>query len=160
MRGHGSLGCEVDRRYLSQSGIRSVGLQGTGVFEEVQRLAQQHQPQQPSSAASAFPSPSPRIPIVTDPKLNAKEQVVPRFLRRRFQLLLGRLPVLSYSKNPDQTPTKKSGQYQVSLSPYSLHASHRSVEGLPEADAASLEWIQQADLHDKGTRSAAKKRRP
>ncbi|OCH94714.1 hypothetical protein OBBRIDRAFT_823282 [Obba rivulosa] len=152
---------EVDKNHLAQSGVRSVGLQGTGVFEEAEQLARPpHQrlrpvsedPQEPvadlKSTSGSLADTRPHPP-----------QPVPRFLRRRFQLLLGRMPVLSYLKNPNSTPTKKSGKYEVTLSPHSNHPSERFPETFPEVDSASLAWIRQAEIHNEREKGAAKKQR-
>ncbi|KAJ7706370.1 hypothetical protein B0H17DRAFT_919441 [Mycena rosella] len=115
---------------VRREGIRSLPMQGLHVFEDVEKLA------------------SPPLPLAKrrtrNPRVKAPDpDTVPsRWLRRRYQELLSRIPVLTYTAPPAKTPS----YYSVSLSP-------STQLNIPHADTADLEWM------DENTTVVAKPKR-
>ncbi|KAJ6574931.1 hypothetical protein B0H19DRAFT_913762, partial [Mycena capillaripes] len=81
---------------LRRVGIRSLPMQGLHVFEDVETLATPRHSQNPNPISSS----------------SASEPHIPRWVRRRYQALLNRLPILTY-----KIPQNKPPRYSVSLSP-------------------------------------------
>ncbi|EED77768.1 predicted protein [Postia placenta Mad-698-R] len=73
----------TDKGALHRAGIRVGGVQGEGVYEEIETLANAPSPSQAGGTSG------------TD--IFQASPLRPRFLRRRFASLLGRTPVLVYS---------------------------------------------------------------
>jgi len=107
----------------------SVGFQGTSVLCDLEAIA----------------SPNPNHPKRTrDPSLHSATNgilsisTVNRFIRRQHRKLLGKIPILTYSKHPNW-PT---GKYEVSLSPLANSGSLvRLTSAVPMADEADLAWL-------------------
>ena len=106
-----------------------VGFQGTSVLRDLEAIA----------------SPNPNLPKRTShpPLQNATNStpstsIANRFIRRQHRKLLGKIPILTYSKHPDSP----SGKYQVSLSPLA-HSGFltRLTSAVPMADEADLAWL-------------------
>ncbi|KAG6911571.1 hypothetical protein DXG01_011873 [Tephrocybe rancida] len=134
---------------ISQVGVRAMGMQGSGIFEDVRAVAG---------------------PLTVPPPLTRKERLKmndaldvsvqhrhpSRWLRRRYQGLLGRLPVLTYSR-PSNQNKQSSGKYSVSLSPNAMaHSLRFDPFRYPEVEpVADLEWLKLANEKDgiKGKKS-------
>ncbi|KAF5374858.1 hypothetical protein D9758_000466 [Tetrapyrgos nigripes] len=125
---------------LSQVGIRSVGLQDD-VFKGIEEIV--------------GPLETPR-PITRRERRLASDRThrhPSRWLRRRYQELLGRLPTLVYSHDPNRP--EKQGNYAVYLSTNALHPDlYNSAIRRPLLDDCNLAWVKQADdLQDKERRN-------
>ncbi|KAH9857959.1 hypothetical protein C2E23DRAFT_864963 [Lenzites betulinus] len=117
---------------LARAGVRPVGLQHSGVFEEIESLAcppskLRHSADRASSAGlTEHPAPSldSHLPV--------------RFLRRRYQQLLARIPMLVF-KPPSPKPSgTQPGRFEVALSP---NAAKRSGPAHRIAGDTDLAWI-------------------
>ncbi|KAF7799322.1 hypothetical protein EIP86_010554 [Pleurotus ostreatoroseus] len=123
----------TDREFLDDVGIRPVGLQGSGVVEDLI-----------SSAGPDFiiPPQTRRERSASGKQRNAnpsEQQPLPRFIRRRYRELLSRMPILTY--NP-KTKTG-GGKYSVSVAPNVLNASTRySSSKMPTVDDTYLTWVE------------------
>lgn len=141
----------TDKGALHRAGIRVGGVQGEGVYEEIETLANAPSPSQAGGTSG------------TD--IFQASPLRPRFLRRRFASLLGRTPVLVYSHPPTQAkehPVAQGppGKLQVSLSRHARHHDLRnSPNHLPEADAADIAWLQAAEEDENAQRNASRHRR-
>ncbi|KAH9898176.1 hypothetical protein C8Q73DRAFT_389456 [Cubamyces lactineus] len=130
----------TDKSSLAQVGIRSVGLQDSGVFEELEALAAVPNKTRHSAKDGA---PNDRGPVQgSSPRFSS--HLPERFLRRRYQQLLVRTPILVYK--PSRTASNKEqvakGKFQVTLSP---HAAKRGTPVHRVASEADLAWIQHAE---------------
>jgi hypothetical protein len=128
---------------LARAGVRGTGLQGTGHWEELEKLSSPHwkpcrtrqerKNRRVQTGSSLHPTKTPS-PIV----------LPSRWMRRRYQVLLGRTPILTFSR--DAALSKGlTGMYTVSLSPNAINNSHRfPIARLAEADSVDLAWIHHA----------------
>jgi hypothetical protein len=120
---------------LLRAGIRGFGMQDKGVFEDVLSIAG------PSSMPNNLTKKERQTAnIVSAPAAPSHRARHPsRWIRRRFQELLGRLPVLTYSRYE----TNKSGSYSVSLSPSAIANSlQTTVARLVEMKSVDdREWL-------------------
>jgi hypothetical protein len=99
---------------LLRAGIRGFGMQGRGVFEDILSIAG------PLRTSNSLTRKERRnVEVFPDPTSSHPVRHPSRWLRRRYQELLGRLPVLTYSRHG----AKPSGHYSVSLSPNALSSS-------------------------------------
>ncbi|KAH9082236.1 hypothetical protein EDB83DRAFT_2592658 [Lactarius deliciosus] len=89
--------------FAPDGGIRGVGLQGTGLLEELKMLAGavSTRPVAPRRIDSAYRSQSPSVAADRRSSPN-------RYLRRRYRELLDRIPILTYSHVPGN-PTTATG---------------------------------------------------
>ncbi|KAI0361384.1 hypothetical protein OH77DRAFT_1443782 [Trametes cingulata] len=128
----GGVTRKTDADALARVGIRPVGLQGSGVFEEIEALASPPSKlRQPMEGSSADGS--------TEQSRPSFESHLPhRFLRRRYQELLSRIPVLVYKAPRVTAEGARSSKFGVSLSP---KAGKRSVMANRVAGEADLAWI-------------------
>jgi len=120
-----------------------AGMQGTGVFEEVQRIVNSVQQPRPSTRRE---SGSRLTPFTSNPAPSI------RWLRRRYRQLLGRLPILAYSQSDGRT-----GQYTVSIADDAiLNTGKQHANRIAEVDTNDRTWLQLADERDKtaGSRSS------
>ncbi|KAK7059153.1 hypothetical protein VNI00_001780 [Paramarasmius palmivorus] len=118
------------RAATSEANIRGVGFQGERLFEEIEELVG------PASPASR---PKPRRGEEST-SLTAPQRHPSRWLRRRYQALLYRLPVLVYTRN-----SKGGGSYSVELSASAI--GHRTTNNScrqPELDGGNLAWYQKS----------------
>ncbi|GBE77814.1 hypothetical protein SCP_0106960 [Sparassis crispa] len=93
---------KTDSSSVLRAGIRPVGLQGSGVFEEVQALAASR-PRRRSAHGKPYPDSHASQP-------DFRSHLPHRFLRRRFQFLLGRLPVMTYRRAMPGDSTSNAGK--------------------------------------------------
>ncbi|KAI0830536.1 hypothetical protein BC628DRAFT_1408016 [Trametes gibbosa] len=125
---------KTDMDALAQVGVRPVGLQHSGVFEEIEALAAP--PNKLRRSADRASAGSTKFPATS-----FDSHLPDRFLRRRFQQLLTRIPTLVY-KPQRQTPTgTKPSKFEVMLSP---NAAKRRAPAHRIAGEADLAWIRRA----------------
>ena len=122
--------------------VRSVGLQDSGVLEEVQYLAgPAWKPlSTPRRARQGQDKEAPK------PHESLFESGLPtRWLRKRYQGLLGRIPILTYDSRQ-----QKDKLYEVSLTPSAISPHIRyGANRLPPVDESNLSWIQIAEESEK-----------
>ncbi|KAJ8474513.1 hypothetical protein ONZ51_g7176 [Trametes cubensis] len=129
---------KTDEASLARAGIRSIGLQHSGVFEELEALAAipnktRHSSKDGASHDGSAQSPSPSF----------SSHLPERFLRRRCQQLLSRIPVLVYKPSGASRKERTAmGKFQVTVSP---HAARRGTIVHRTASEADLAWIQCAE---------------
>ncbi|KAI9057727.1 hypothetical protein FKP32DRAFT_1637204 [Trametes sanguinea] len=132
----GSATRKTDGASLARAGIRSVGLQGSGVFEEIEALARP-----PSKDRHSSKDGAPSEPSSEKPQPAFESHLRTRFLRRRFQQLLNRIPVLAYTLRTSKTGAQV-GKYQVKQSP---HAIKRRAPVHLTASDVDIAWLQLAE---------------
>jgi hypothetical protein len=149
------LRTETQQDGLAAAGIRGVGLQGTGVMEEIVAMAGlPWTPPIPSKrqrwATLEQGADSPEVPSKT---------VVPRFLRRQYQDLLGRLPVLTYIRRVgEEVGTKGKGKYEVSLASNALIRPNRNnLKRRGVVDDVDLAWLEVGQSSSPSERGHTKK---
>lgn len=132
------------------AGVRSVGLQDSGVLEEAQNLAgPAWKPlSTPRRARQGLDKEAPK------PHESLFVSGLPtRWLRKRYQDLLGRVPVLTYSPRQQKDNQNKhcpAGYYEVSLAPSAISPHIRyGANRLPPVDESNLSWIQLAEESEK-----------
>ncbi|KAF8222123.1 hypothetical protein L208DRAFT_1324169 [Tricholoma matsutake] len=90
---------------LLRVGIRGFGMQGCGVFEDISSVAG------PLNMSKSLTRKERRnVNMVPEPASSHSTRHPSRWLRRRYQELLGRVPILTYSLG-----TNSSGSYSISL---------------------------------------------
>lgn len=133
--GGGTVPRQTDVAALVRAGVRPVGLQGSGVFEEIEALASP-----PSKVRQSANCASPEG-AAEEPAPAFDSHLPVRFLRRRYQQLLARTPVLVYQP-PRKTPSgTQPGKFQATLSP---NAARRTAPAHRMAGEAELAWIERA----------------
>jgi len=120
-----------------RAGIRGVGMQGSGILEDVENIV---------SPPWMLSTPTRRERRTkdqsTDLAVPLPRQRPIRWLRRRYQELLGRLPILTYIRQEGHA----SQRYEVTLHPCAIAPSKRyGAKRLAEADDVDLMWIHKAD---------------
>jgi hypothetical protein len=138
----GSGDVSTDETALQNAGIRPVGLQNGSILEEIRALAGQGRRlhrggskrqdglQETASPAAATFDPC-RLPV--------------RWLRRRYQELLSRIPILTYTYSPDH-PNRK-GTYSVSIADEAISQKQRFAgKRLPFVDETDMAWIGASQL--------------
>ncbi|KAL0071793.1 hypothetical protein AAF712_000715 [Marasmius tenuissimus] len=111
--------------------IREVGAQGHGLFEEIEKLVGKPLSTRRLTRRERKTSEAADTP-------NAPVRHPSRWLRRRYQRLLGKLPVLAYTKGKNPN----SGRYNVELSAMSLAHDLRTTFRQPEMDTDNLAWYE------------------
>jgi len=107
-----------------------VGFQGTSVLHDLEAIASPN-PNLPKRATS------PSLPHSTTNNTSSTP-TVNHFIRRQHRKLLGKIPILTYSKRPNSP----MGQYEVSLSPFVCSESSTGLtSAVPMADEADLAWL-------------------
>ncbi|KAK0245673.1 hypothetical protein EDD85DRAFT_801796 [Armillaria nabsnona] len=136
---------------IREAGIRGFGFQEQGLLEDIHSIvgrgkeglrpvtrrelqAMEKIGQTPSPPAARHPS---------------------RWLRRRYQQLLGKLPEVTYTYQSGA----KDGRYAVSLSDQSLAVSVVPVHQYGEVDSTALAWYNKATLEDSQKPDTGKKRK-
>ncbi|KDQ63372.1 hypothetical protein JAAARDRAFT_53595 [Jaapia argillacea MUCL 33604] len=146
---------------VARIGIRGFGLQGSDALEDVLKIA-------------GTPYRSPVLPrrqrrllgdhvkasSPSDPSSFDAGKLPARWLRRRYQELLSRIPILTYSP-PFSTGTvntsgnPRKGKYEVSLArSVVVTEAWGSAARLPDADDADLVWLEASNRLDKGREAA------
>jgi hypothetical protein len=130
-----------DRESLAHAGIRGIGMQGAGVFEEIEKLIGPVPTSKPLTRRQRrtigdhpnFSSPPATFPSTTLPR---------RWILRRYRQLLGRLPIMTYFPKTAGNPR---GAYAVSISPVAMTPSQRLGGARhPEIDDDDLTWLKEA----------------
>jgi hypothetical protein len=139
-----------DRHDIAAAGVRNVGLQGGRLLEEAQNLAG------PAWKPSSIPRRArkgPRIQTPDSPEESPfTSELSTRWLRKRYQNLLGKIPVLTYSypKRQNDGEGGHSGRYEITLTPSAISSQVRyGASRLPPVDESNLSWIQLAEEGDK-----------
>ncbi|PCH33922.1 hypothetical protein WOLCODRAFT_112802 [Wolfiporia cocos MD-104 SS10] len=150
----GELQPRTDVDAVNRAGIRELGMQDIGVYEEVLALARPLTERDPVACR------------VRESLLEgSKSSLSPRFLQRRFAHLLGRLPLLTYSPprsegNEAVRPDPREGKYSVSLAPLARHADLKnSPARMEDADAIDIAWFESAQQADRLRQEAAKQQK-
>ena len=123
---------------VHRANLREIGTQGHGLFEEIEKLVGKPLSMRPLTRRERRAS-----EIVDDTDTSTTSVRHPaRWLRRRYQRLLGRLPVLVYTrgKNPN------TGRYNVELSAMSLAHDLRTAFRQSEMDGDDLAWYELSKL--------------
>lgn len=127
---------------IARAGIRSVGLQGHNVFKEIEDVVGPIDTRRPVTRRE-------RKTLLESGELvsDSTSRHPSRWLRRRYQLLLGRIPSLVYSSDPKRP---ERGSYSVQLSVHALHPDVRpQAHRRAVLDDSHLAWFQQAEALDK-----------
>lgn len=128
---------------LKRAGIRGFGMQGWGVFESISSIAGPlHMPNALTRKARQNANAVLEVP---QPTTSRPARHPSRWLRRRYQELLGRLPVLMYSRSG----TTSKGSYSVSLPRNALAPSlYMTAARSPELKSVDdREWLVLARKH-------------
>ncbi|KAJ7487410.1 hypothetical protein B0H11DRAFT_1088471 [Mycena galericulata] len=104
---------------VRRAGVRSLPMQGLHVFEDVETLAGPRWTKRQTHRPKADPTEKPHMS---------------RWIRRRYQALLNRLPILTCTVSQDKQP-----HYSVSLSPNRLEAQ----TNFAKADGSDLHWMEE-----------------
>ncbi|OJT02731.1 hypothetical protein TRAPUB_6725 [Trametes pubescens] len=135
--GGGTVPRQTDMAAVARAGLRPVGLQGSGVFEEIEALAS------PPSKVRQSANRASQEGAAEEPAPTFDSHLPARFLRRRYQQLLARIPVLVHLP-PRKTPSgTQTGKFQVTLSP---NAARRTAPAHRMAGEAELAWIERAKV--------------
>ena len=128
---------------LVKAGVRPVGLQDLGILEEALSMAgpawaplrKTRRERRTSDGQVAEPSPTP-----------LQTHLPRRFIRRRYQQLLSRLPILTHTpSNSEKGSSGRGGSYSVTLAPSAVSAAVRwKHHRLPMADETDLAWVEHA----------------
>lgn len=137
---------KTDPDTVNNLGIRPIGFQGQGVFEEVARIAGNLVPLMnlPRRERQAQGEGSP--PTTGSPHFSSLPRgstLSPRFVRRRFQTLLFKLPIFSYSySKPKEGSPPSAGHYTVTQSPNALSQETRYLDTrCADAEPVEIEWL-------------------
>lgn len=131
---HSNVHGTDDPHAASQAGVRGVGLQGGSLLDGAMELAGPAW-RAPSTPRRALQAPDRHISQTQDKPFQS--ELPARWLRKRYQNLLGKLPVLTYSLK---------SRYTVALAPSAVSSHLRyGANRLPPLDNSSLEWIKLAD---------------
>ncbi len=126
----------TDKASLEKAGIRPVGLQYSGVLEDLISSAGPPCVFQPQTRRERAISPREHETLDTEHRL------LPRFLRRRLRQLLAKMPILTYTEKAKGSRGSKGNQYDISLSPNALDGSTRyGTLKIPLADSSYLAWV-------------------
>jgi hypothetical protein len=142
---------------LDRSGVRALGLQGAGVLDEIAAIAKSTHEYEPMTRRQKVyleatgVDTSNALPVTGRP---------PRFLRRRYQSLLSRIPILTYhpphegvknaAKDAKDGKTagkkdgkvSKDGRYDVNIHPHATLPGVRFKSARTrEVSASDLAWI-------------------
>ncbi|KAI0328173.1 hypothetical protein GY45DRAFT_1326714 [Cubamyces sp. BRFM 1775] len=130
---------KTDEASLARAGIRSIGLQHSGVFEEIEALAAV-----PNKARHSAKDGAPSDSSAQGSSPTSSSHLSERFLRRRYQQLLARTPILVYkpSRTASSEDEAADGKFQVTLSP---HAAKRGTPVHRTASEVDLAWIRRAE---------------
>ncbi|CAL1695111.1 unnamed protein product [Somion occarium] len=135
------------------SHIRGTGLEATGLLEEVKAISgDPWKHPTPTLRGRQSASESPNTPS-GELALPTHTTLPRRFLRRRFQQLLSRLPIVTHKpsmKTQSNAAEKKSGRFFVTRSAGALLSDRRnSVSHYPTASAADVAWYELAESEKK-----------
>jgi hypothetical protein len=118
--------------HVRSAGLRDLGMQGSGLFEDLVDIADPVLQRERLTRRQ-------RKALQQDAVEPGPRYEVPRFIRRSYQGLLGRLPMLTYTENPKDPP---KGRFDVAVHPHANVPGERHQLGrtrmVSEADMA---WI-------------------
>ncbi|KAH7930547.1 hypothetical protein BV22DRAFT_1054706 [Leucogyrophana mollusca] len=135
-----SEGDEAVHKHVAKAGIRPIGFQNTIVLEELLELAGHPWKRQQSTRRRKHDP-----DIVASPPVSPFDGHLPtRWLRRRYQELLGRLPILTFYQQPPKV-TEGRGRYDVSWASSALIPSRSHSTRLPYVGDGDMEWIRLAE---------------
>lgn len=144
----GGQGSTTDWDDVKRAGIRGVGLQGAGVFRELQILAgpvgqSPPKPRRQRQTINGLESDNDSPPEPTTPPAPN------RYLRRRYREFLRSIPILKYTPPADKSASEpnRKGRYHVALAPNLLSTNSRAPHSLPEADAVDIAWLERGRPH-------------
>lgn len=128
-----------DPTALAAQGVRPLGFQDQGLYEEVEAIAGFEPAVLTSRERKALKLPAHQpVPRMT---LHPKSRLTGRFVRRRFRQLIDRIPILKYSY--DDGTSAKPPSYSVHVSPHALTAQHRYVKvKVNHATLEDLAWVE------------------
>lgn len=145
----------TDAHDVARAGVRGVGLSGTRILEEVQNIAG------PAWKPLSTPRRTRREAERQAPEITREcfdSDLPTRWVRKRYQNLLGRMPILTYSYQKREGEGYSRGRYEVTLDPSALSSHIRyTAHRLPPIDESNLSWIKYAGAGDGG--DAGKPRR-
>lgn len=130
---------------FNAAGIREVGLQNSGVLQELYALAgpRSRRPPIPRRERQSLSRSDGSEPSSSSP---SSDEAPNRFLRRRYRDLLAKIPILTYTpapiNNARPSPAKR-GQYTVSLSNTAITQRLPGDLELAETDIIDEVWLQQ-----------------
>ena len=147
--GQGSIAESTGWDDVKRAGIRGVGLQGAGVFRELQILAgpvgrSPPKPRRERRTINGFESANNFPPEPPTPSSAPN-----RYLRRRYREFLRSVPILKYTPPADKSASEpnRKGRYHVALAPNLLSTNSRAPHSLPEADAVDIAWLERGRPH-------------
>lgn len=119
-------------------------MQGSGVFEDLEHLVgtpwgsrtstRRERMLRDGTSNSLYSFPQRRLPT--------------SWIRRRYQELLGRVPVLTYARKEGSCGS--AGKYEVSLASNArAHSQRHTTKREPEIDPVDLTWIQNDDKENR-----------
>jgi hypothetical protein len=148
----GSINRRTDQESLGKLGVRPMGLQDQGVLEEVLAIAGSGPPcttltrhQKQGTGSDGQPQTQPLYLYSIPPG----STLTPRFVRRRFQELLAKIPILSYSYSKPRPGLSAQGRYTVSQPPSAVSTDMRyAISRYAGADPEDLAWITSAEAKE------------
>lgn len=147
---HELISVSSSKDAVVRAGARGFGFQGMGVYEDLVKIAGPLQvpPDLTRKQRRAAGIDTPRQKSSTILQTHFQSHLPRRWLRRRHQELLGRLPILTYSQRNVSKEGKEdvTGTFEVALEPNALTYSERpSIKRLPTATEVDTKWIQRAE---------------
>ncbi|KAG6890730.1 hypothetical protein C0992_013113, partial [Termitomyces sp. T32_za158] len=138
---------------IARVGVRALGMQGQGIYEDVHAIAGPLTQPRPLTRKE-------RLSRGADIDTPVQPRHPSRWLRRRYQELLGRLPILTYTPT-DNKNIKSPGRYSVSLSSNALAPTLRhDPSRYPETEsAADLQWLELAKARNNVNKGPVKAQR-
>jgi len=135
-----------DKHDTARFGVRGVGLQGGRVLEEAQILAG---PAWKPLSTPRRAKQRPESQNLNSPESAFTSSLPTRWLRKRYQNLLGKVPILTYhtkERKIGHNNNRPTSRYEVSLAPSAISSHIRyGANRLPPVDEANLRWIQLAE---------------
>ncbi|KAI8990489.1 hypothetical protein BD414DRAFT_483814 [Trametes punicea] len=133
---------KTDSASLVRAKIRAIGLQHSGVFEEIEAMAAppskwRHSAKEDPSCDGSAEKTKPFF----------QSHLPTRFLRRRYQQLLSRIPVLVYKPPKETAGGVIPGKYEVKASPL---AAKRFAPVHRVAGEVDIAWMQRAVVERTG----------
>ncbi|KAL0951441.1 hypothetical protein HGRIS_008130 [Hohenbuehelia grisea] len=147
----GASSSDDDRQQASKKAEpslpREFGFHGLGVHEELESLTGAAWKAPPLTRRQRKAGQSDEKNLTASPHIRA------RWLRRRYQELLARVPILSH-------PGTKGGAFSVSVSPAALESAARHKHAwLPEADDVDLQWLSLSQAADEEAQKASRRKK-
>ena len=142
----------TDMKSLKKLKIRPMGMQGLGIFEEALAIAGTPAPHPPLTRRQKQSRTSASDENKQSPYFSSippSSTLSPRFVRRRYQTLLAKIPILTYTFNKAREGLPVHGRYVVSQPPVSLSEETRYQHTRwANANPEDLEWITSVEAKD------------